>query len=256
MSSGSLWQGNGEVRYHEDIPEKQKTINNAHKTHEEEEEEVNKIMSASIVKEYASLTPLRHKILQVLAVCETDVGMSTLQSILKSCGWDSAATKSGFLTQAMIKEELSSLREQKLVSSSTQTFVLVAIDRCFLDSVVQQSVLSGNLETIIAAVEPLSERLERDMRVYLCDAAIHTARRRARIAFYRGDVAAFNAAAAVLSEAPAEMKNLSLLNPFNKELYKRTPVELQAAYVVDEASRAIVEGTASAPDASSTTYAA
>ncbi len=193
------------------------------------------------------LTPLSHKILQVLAVCETDVNISTLQSILKSCSWDSAATKSGILTQVMIKEELSSLRERKLVSSRTQTFVHVAIDLRCLDFVVQQSMLNGNLETIIAAIEPLTERLERDMQLHSRDAAMKTARRRARIAFYRGDVATFNAAAAVLSEAPALMKNLGLLNPFNKTLYERTPVELREVYVVDEACRAIVEGTGSAP---------
>ena len=182
----------------------------------------------------------------MLAVCETEIAIGTLQSILKACGWDSAATKSGFLTQAMIVEELRFLRERKLVSSSTQTFVLVAIDRDRLDFVVQQSVLNGNLETILAAVEPLSERLERDMRVAHREGPFYTARRRARIAFYRGDVAAFNAAAAVLSESPAVMKDLGLLNPFNRELYNKTPVELQSAFLVHEASKAVIKGEGSA----------
>jgi len=194
-----------------------------------------------------NLTPLRQQILKILAVCETEIAVGTLQSILKTCGWDSAATKRGSLTQAMIVEELRFLRDRKLVSSSTQSFVLVGIDRDRLDFIAQQSLLSGDLETINAVIEPLSERLERDMRVAYRQDPFYTARRRARIAFYRGDVAAFNAAASDLSDAPPALKDLGLLNPFNKEIYNKTPVELQAGYVMHEASRAIVEGTASAP---------
>lgn len=203
-------------------------------------------MSDNITMMHPDLTPLSVKILQVLAICETDITISTLQSILKLCGWDSAAKKNRSLTQVMIRDELNSLRDRKLVNSGTQSFVLVAIDHRFLDFVVQQSTLNGNLETIIAAIEPLRERLERDMQVHSRDAAFQTARRRARIAFYRGDVTAFDAATTVLADAPPLMRNLGLLNPFNKVLYERTPVELQAAYVVGEARRAIVEGKGSA----------
>ena len=193
-----------------------------------------------------NLTPLRQQILKILAVCETEIAVGTLQSILKTCGWDSAATKSGSLTQAMIVEELRFLRDRNLVSSSTQSFVLVGIDRDRLDFIAQQSLLSGDLETINAVIEPLSERLERDMRVAYRQSPFYTARRRARIAFYRGDVAAFNAAASDLSDAPPALKDLGLLNPFNKELYNKTPVELQSAFLVYEAFKAVIQGKGSA----------
>ncbi len=193
-----------------------------------------------------NLTPLRQQILKILAVCETEIEIGTLQSILKTCGWDSAATKSGSLTQPMIREELSYLSNRNLVSSTTQTFARVAIDRDRLDFLVQQALLSGDLETINAAIEPLSERLERDMRVAYRQGPFYTARRRARIAFYRGDIATFNAASAVLSEAPAAMKDLGLLNPFKKEIYNKTPVELQSAFLAHEAFKAVVKGEGSA----------
>ncbi len=196
--------------------------------------------------EFASLTPLRQKILQVLAVSETEISVSTLLSILKTCGWADAATKSGFLTQVAVKEELKFLRQHQLVSATTQTFVLVEIDKRCRDFVVQKSALNGDLEPITAAVEPLSERLQRDQRYHRHDAPFYTARRRARIAFYRGDVPAFNAATVILAEAPAMRKNLGLLNPFSKEIYDRTPVELQAAFLVYEAFTAVVKGKGSA----------
>ncbi|MBL8818797.1 MAG: DEAD/DEAH box helicase [Planctomyces sp.] len=203
-------------------------------------------MSDESIAGNSGLTRLGDRILQVLAVCESNVGGKTLQKLLRACGWDTTAD-GGLLTQSKLKEELQTLRDQRLVIATTRTFSFVAIHPRIMDSVIQQSAMNGTLDLISSAVESFSEQLEREMRVHVDDASVLTARRRARIAFYRGDVAAFNAATTDLSKTSLEMQDLGLLDPFNRELYDRTPVELQAAFIVDEARRAIITGDEAAP---------
>ena len=56
-----------------------------------------------------TLSPMAQRLVQVIALCESKICQATLLHLLKACGWGAAATKSGLLTQALLK--LDSLRQ-------------------------------------------------------------------------------------------------------------------------------------------------
>ncbi|MEJ7593222.1 MAG: DEAD/DEAH box helicase [Planctomycetaceae bacterium] len=204
-------------------------------------------MTEDTARDFKNLSPLQQYILQVLAISESATSLDALLSVLKQCGWATVkSSKSGFLTQALLKPELKTLRDLRLIESLVAGMAFVEIDARHLDAVVQQSVLNGNFELLAGASGTLQEHMATYQRSSMKKhQAFVAARRRARIAFYRGDVAEFGAAKQELSNAPKELSDLSLLNPFNAELYERTPAELQPEILVREATQAIVTGIGS-----------
>ena len=122
------------------------------------------------------------------------MSLSTLILLLKACDWASAATKTGVLTQVLVKIELKALSDLGFVSLSNYAMSYVAAASPVLDAVVQQSVLDGNFKRIVAAIETSVLQLDTDAsRSVRTDLKLLFAHRKARIAFYRGDAAAFNA---------------------------------------------------------------
>ena len=203
-------------------------------------------MSDETVRDFTKLSPLGRQILQVLALCETRISQATLLHLLKACDWAAAPTKSGFLTQALMKPDLKALIDLDLVDARSSPISTVEIKQPCLDLVVQQSVLNGHFPLISSTVETHGGELDDDMRrAQMSDRPARAARRQARIAFYRGDLAGFQSARQELSKASPALNDLGLLSPFNLELYERTPAELRAEILVREATQAIVTGVGS-----------
>ena len=195
---------------------------------------------------YQKLSPLGQRLFQVLALCETKISLATLLHVLKSCGWGVAATKSGFLTQALLQPELKELSQRGLVRGSNAAMAFVSIAPPAQDFAVQQSVLNGNFPIIVNAIETRSSELSRDLiRGHVPDRSAHESRRQARIAFYRGDVAGYTTAMQGIAKATPALSDLGLLNPFNAELFQQTPVELQADILVNAVSQCILTGVGS-----------
>ena len=157
------------------------------------------------------LSPMAQRLFQVFALCESKICQATLLHLLKACGWGEAATKSGSLTQALLKPDLKDLVDRGFLESRTASMTLVGIAKSFQDLAVQQAVQNGNFPLIVAAIEELDSELARDLTQSRdSDPAARKARRTARIAFHRGDVAAFTAAQQELANAKPEQRNLGL----------------------------------------------
>lgn len=196
--------------------------------------------------QFEQLSERQQQILQVLAIGKTPLSLSTLIELLKACDWAAAATKSGVLTQALLKVELKVLGDLGCILGSDASMSYSEAREHVLDAIVQQSVLNGNFEKIVAAVEANEKLLNADAdRRLRNDRKRLVAQRLARIAFYRGDSAAFDAAQATLVKEPPDKSHLGVLEPFNEEIFRRTPVHLQAYVLVNSASRAILTGSAS-----------
>ncbi len=193
-----------------------------------------------------SLSSMAKRLLQIFAVCESKISQATLLHLLKACGWADAPTKSGFVTQALLKPELKSLVAGGFAESANAAMTFVQIARPGQDMAVQQAVQCGNFELIAGAIEKLCDELDRDLTAAcVADVTARKARRRARIAFYRGDVAAFEIAKQELAGAKPELKRLGLLQPFNSELYGQVPLELQSEVLLAPVSQSILTSTGS-----------
>ncbi len=193
-----------------------------------------------------TLSPLAQRVFQILALCESAISQATLLHILKECGWASAATKSGVLTQVLMKPDLKNLIEHGFVESKNAAMTYLNIARPWQDLATQQAVQSGHLSLITDALEKVDTELVRDL-MYAGGAKreIVTFRRSARIAFYRGDVASFETARRELSKADPELRDLGLLNPFNAELYAQVPSELQPDVFRQPVAQSLLTGTGS-----------
>ena len=151
------------------------------------------------------------------------------------------------MTQAMLKPDLKSLVDGGFAESANAAMTFVQIPRSVQDMAVQQAVQSGNFELIADAIEKLGDELDRDLTLArVADVTARKARRRARIAFYRGDVPAFESAKQELAGAKSELKRLGLLQPFNSELYEQVPLELQSEVLLAPVSQSILTSTGSA----------
>ncbi len=191
-----------------------------------------------------SLSSMAKRLLQIIAVCESKISQATLLHLLKACGWADAPTKSGFVTQALLKPDLKSLVDRGFLESGNAAMTYSSIARPCQDMAVQQAVKAGNFKLIADAVEKLSDELDRDLTLArVADVTARKARRRARIAFYRGDVAAFELAKQELVNAKPELKHLGLLQPYDSELYAQVPLELQSDVLVHPVSQSILTGT-------------
>ena len=193
-------------------------------------------------EEFLKLTPLRQHVLQVLACSRTPLCLALLIKLLSACGWADAKTKSGVITQALLKPELKALDVLRLVCVSNSAMDFVEADTTVLDAVVQQAVLNDNFPKIVAAIESLRSDLDSDARRSRRSGAIGIAERTARIAFYQGDVAAFNAALPSKDRSAVKRSDLGLLEPFNTQIFDATPPELQAHVLVQNAWLAMLNG--------------
>ena len=193
-----------------------------------------------------TLSPMGQRLFQVFALCESKICQATLLHLLKACGWGAAATKSGFLTQALLKPDLKDLVDRGFLESRNAAMTFLEITRPLQDIAVQQAVQNGNFSLIVGAIEQLGSELARDLtQARVSDVAVRKARRQARIAFYRGDVAAFTAVKLELVNARPELSKLGLLNPFNAELYAETPAELQPEVFLHPVAQSILTGVGS-----------
>ena len=139
--------------------------------------------------------------------------------LLKVCDWAAAATKSGLLTQALLKVELKVLGDLEFIRGADLSMSYSEARKPVLDAVVQQSVLNRNFEKIAAAIEAKEKLVDADAgRRLHSDRKRLVAHRQARIAFYRGDIAAFDTARATFAKEPPSKSHLRVLEPFNEEL--------------------------------------
>ena len=193
-----------------------------------------------------SLSTMAKQLLQIIALCESRICQATLLHLLKACGWGVAATKSGVLTQAHLKPDLKDLVDRGFLESRNAAMTFLEIATPWQDIAVQQAVQNGSFSLIVGAIEALDSELARDLtQARVSDIAVKKARRQARIAFYRGDVAAFTAAKQELAKARPELNNLGLLNPFDAELYALTPAELQPEVFLSPVAQSILTGVGS-----------
>ena len=149
------------------------------------------------------------------------------------------------MTQSQLKAELKVLYDVNMIDRDGSTYNTVNIERPWQDFAVQQAVLKGDFARIAEAVEASRGEIQSDApRSYSYNSKPNTgvadARREARIAFYRGDVAAFKKATEALAKAKPEERELLLLKPFNAELFGRTPAELQRGILVTAISAIIL----------------
>ena len=186
------------------------------------------------------------RFVQILALCGTPVHFRTLMQLLGECDWMSAATKSGVLTQTLAKTNLEALRNLGLVSVSDSNMTYVEVSEHALDAVIQYSVLHGNFEKITRAVQATEEQLGKDVPYNVHnDFERLVAERHARIAFYGGDTAAFDAAILILEKAKTEENQLRLLDPFNAEIFAKSPANLQGYVLATSAESALLYGDSS-----------
>ena len=188
-----------------------------------------------------TLSPMERRMLQVLALCESGIRLATLLHILKACGWGAASTKSGVLTQALLKPELKRLCDRNLVHGNNASMAFVSINQDCQDFVVQQSVLNGDFPLIADSIDTCRIELDRDLRDRRPpDGPARELRRQARKAFYRGDVAGYRAAMAGLKDKPPALSNLGLLTPFHAELFEQIAIELKPDILIQSVSQCIV----------------
>ncbi len=204
-------------------------------------------MSASILlNAYQALSPQRRQVLQVLGVCESVVSLATLLDILKSCGWAKAETKSGLLTQALLKPELTELKRLGLIDSCQAGMTRMQIAAPFQDFAVQRAVLDGNFPRIASSVMAHHAELTRELKHHpSAEAKAFDARRRTRIAFYKGDIPGYRAAAKDLAAAKPPLNRSGLLNPFDGEVLERIPDELRSEVLLPAVDRCLLTAAGS-----------
>ena len=193
-----------------------------------------------------SLSSMAKRLLQIIAVCESKISQATLLHLLKACGWADAPTKSGFVTQALLKPDLKSLVDRGFLESRNAAMTFLSVAQPCQDMAVQQAVKAGDFKLIADAITQLEAELDRDLTAAsVADVTVRKARRRARIAFYRGDVAAFELAKLELVNAKPELKHLGLLQPYDSELYAHAPLELQSEVLLSPVSQSILTSVGS-----------
>lgn len=202
---------------------------------------------SKLQRAYRGLPVASQRLVQILALCDTKVRLATVIELLKLCGWADAPTKSGVITQALLKPQLQEAADRGLVDCASASMTSVSTARSSQDFAVQQAVLEGNFPRIVEAIQHRHNRLVSDSREY--SASGHTlgaARRELRIAFYSGDVAGFEQARQRLDRAQVSLSEIGLLDPFNPSLYEQTPAELQQQILISGVSHSILTATGSA----------
>ena len=202
-------------------------------------------------EEFRKLSQQHQHIVEVLATCMTPVDVPILLQILRGCGWAKAASKSGTLTQTLARQELNALCKLGWISGSNSSMSFVVVRSQLLDSVVQFTVQNDDFKKIALGVFECELQLDRATRDR--DPGNHEgliAKRKARIAFYDGDVAAFQAANLTLQNPACKLIHLDLLDPFNVEIFAKTPPVLQANVLVCKASLALLTARASVDELS------
>ena len=171
-------------------------------------------------EEFRKLSTLRQHIVEVLAICVTPVDVSILLQILRGCGWADTTTKSGKLTQNLVRQELNALCTLEWISASSSSMSYVVVRSQILDAVVQFSIQNGNFKKVTSWVLELEPQLDRVARDRERDKYVGLiAKRQARIAFYDGDATAFDAAFLTLRKPECKSIYLEILDPFNAEIY-------------------------------------
>jgi len=195
---------------------------------------------------YRALPVSSQRLVQLLALCDAKVRLATIIGLLKECGWAEAPTKSGFLTQALLKPQLQEAVEHGFVECDNATMTEVNIAPSQQDFAAQQAVLSGNFSLMVDAIQSFSDELTKHARNWTTprrNAVI--ARREARIAFYGRDVAGYQQACQKFTAAGFAPSELGLLNPFNEELFQQTPKELQQEVLTAIVPRSFLTATGS-----------
>ena len=192
-------------------------------------------------EEFRKLSTQRQHIVEVLAICVTPVDVSILLQILRGCGWADTTTKSGKLTQNLVRQELNALCTLEWISASSSSMSYVVVRSQILDAVVQFSIQNGNFKKVTSWVLELEPQLDRVARDRERDKYVGLiAKRQARIAFYDGDATAFGAAYLILRKPEYKSIYLELLDPFNAEIFAKTPPVLQANVLIWKASLALL----------------
>ncbi len=208
-------------------------------------------MSESVYHlQFKKLSSLGQRCLQIIAMCESRISMATLIGLLKKCEWATVKSKSGVVTQSQLKAELKVLYDVNMIDRDGSACHTVSIERPWQDFAVQQAVLMGDFTRIAEAVEASRGEIHSPApRSYGYNSKPNTgiadARRQARIAFYRGDVAAFRTASASLASEKPDERELLLLKPFNTKIFGQTPTELQSGILVTAISEIILTSAGS-----------
>ncbi|MDB5388985.1 MAG: family helicase [Planctomycetaceae bacterium] len=189
---------------------------------------------------YRKLSPLSQQLLQILALSHKEVDLSTLTIAIRECGWGTAATKSGTLTQAIVKSELTEMSVRNLVNIKDSRLNQVLIAPSAQDFGVQQAIRSNNFQLITNSLNKLNSQMQSNLGGWRSqEQLLLDARHRARIAFYRGDVTDFTAAKQKLTEFAPQQSDLGLLSPFDADLFERTPDALKPEVLVNAVHQAI-----------------
>jgi superfamily II DNA or RNA helicase len=197
---------------------------------------------------YPKLSPLAQRILQILALKASGGTLSELTTLLKACGWGTAITKSGTLTQAIMKESLAELDRLQLIFNSRNYDGTSSIRPVVRDFCIHQAIRGENFQRILDASNQVEE-LDRVRRgtwysSYKSDEMkVEEARQTARIAFYRGDVEGYVAARQVADKNSAGPVDLRLLNPFDADLFAKTPDVLKPEVLVNAVREGIFSGS-------------
>ena len=205
---------------------------------------------SAFLSQFKKLSSLGQHCLQIIAICDSQIRMAALTSLLKKCEWALTVSKSGVLTQTQLKSELNALHQAKMIDRKGSAYHTVCVSRPWQDFAVQQAVLKGEFSRIAEAVEATSAEFESNTPCrygyqVATEMRASEARRQARIAFYRGDVAAFRTATEALAKAEPDDCELLLLTPFNAELFGRTPAELQSDILATAISEIILTSAGS-----------
>ena len=200
---------------------------------------------SALRKKYQELSTLGQRVFQLLALSESEICFETLQSALKACRWTTVPTTSGVVTQTLLRQTIKQLTTQDFAKSESYA-TYVGVEAAVQDFGVQQAIRSANFPLIVNVLNELSEELKRDAsRGYRSDEPVRAARRMARIAFYRGDVAGYESAMARLATEPSALRDLAVLNPFDAQLFEKTPDALKPDVLVRAVRQAILKGEGS-----------
>lgn len=195
---------------------------------------------------YRKLPARQQRVLQVLALHGGRMSAGELVDTLKRCGWGKARTKSGVVTQALLKDELRGLLEMGLVCVPSSTIHYVWIDAQIEDFVVQQSLADGHFEPVLDVLQGPSKASRRGNWYSGPRLDMQTARRQARVAFYRGDVEAYASACRQLGLARPASDTLGLMQPLSRQLLASLPLELQAEVLEGALRRSLITASGSA----------
>ncbi len=206
-------------------------------------------MSESILQgRYQELSPLAQRVFQVLALSETEIRVETMQALLKACRWDTAPTKGGVLTQTALRATIKELKVRRFADTDSAYVNYLNVVEGMQDFGAQQAIRSDNFLLLVNVLNSLSDDMKRETAHYSFrgNEPAKIARRQARIAFYLGDVAGYSAAMDVLTKTAPALSDLAVLDPFDAELFAKTPDALKPAVLVRAVRQAILWGEGSA----------